>query len=219
MASAILPFSPIFNLQFSSPSVASHQSTSSYSFSSLTYPCQRRSSQRHLRLPALGSDLLGDFGARDPFPEEIASNFGENVLGNTDTMHRILIPNISVLSLAELSCEPVLPSQPPISIEDAAKLLRKIVGWRIAEADGIARLQCLWKVRDYGCGVELITRIHKVAEASGHYPNLHLEQPNHVRAELWTSSIGGLSMNDFIMAAKIDKVRAVDLLPKKRIWA
>ena len=45
------------------------------------------------------ADLLGDFGARDPFPEEIESKFGEKVLGNVDTLHQILIPTLSALSL------------------------------------------------------------------------------------------------------------------------
>lgn len=103
--------------------------------------------------------------------------------------------------------------------EDAEKLLKKVVGWRLIEDDGGAKLQCLWRLRDYGCGVELISRIYRVAEAAGHYPNLHLEQPNQVRVELWTSSIGGLSMNDFIVAARIDEIKILDLLPKKRIWA
>jgi len=57
------------------------------------------------------------------------------------------------------------------------------------EAGGL-KIRCMWKVRDFGCGVELINRIHKVAEASGHYPSLHLESPTQVRAELFTSSIG-----------------------------
>ncbi|XP_074562182.1 putative pterin-4-alpha-carbinolamine dehydratase, chloroplastic [Curcuma longa] len=180
-------------------------------------PWRRR---RYLLLPlAQGPDLLGDLGARDPFPEEVESNFGENVLGNTDTLHRILIPNISALSLAQISCEHIAPSQPPISAEDAERLLRKVVGWRLVDGEGRMRIQCLWKVRDYGCGVELITRIYHVAEAAGHYPNLLLEQPNQVRAELWTASVGGLSTNDFILAAKIDQIETSDLLPKKRIWA
>ncbi|CBI38554.3 unnamed protein product, partial [Vitis vinifera] len=103
--------------------------------------------------------------------------------------------------------------------EDAQKLLRKVVGWRLSDEAGVLKLQCLWKLRDFKCGVELINRIYKVAEAAGHFPNLHLEQPNQIRAELWTASIGGLSMNDFIVAAKIDEIRTSDLVPKKRIWA
>ena len=70
--------------------------------------------------------MLGDFGARDPFPAEIASGFAEKVLGNVDTEHRILIPNLSALSLAQQNCTPISPLQPPISREDAQKLLRKV---------------------------------------------------------------------------------------------
>ena len=33
--------------------------------------------------------ILQDFGARDPFPEEVASDFGNKTLGNYDTMHNI----------------------------------------------------------------------------------------------------------------------------------
>ncbi|MQL79495.1 hypothetical protein Taro_011941, partial [Colocasia esculenta] len=164
-------------------------------------------------------DLLGDLGGRDPFPAEIESNFAENVVANSNTEHKILIPNLSALSLAQRSCDPVHPSHPPMSREDAEKLLKKVVGWKLVEGEGAARIQCLWRLRDYGCGIELINRIYKAVESAGHYPNLHLEQPNQVRAELWTHSIGGLTMNDFIVAAKIDEIKTLDLLPKKRIWA
>ncbi|KAK4280011.1 hypothetical protein QN277_011696 [Acacia crassicarpa] len=172
-----------------------------------------------LRTRAMGADLLGDFGARDPFPAELESKFGEKVLGNNDTEHKILIPNLSALSLAQQECSPVSPLQSPMSEDDAKKLLKKIVGWRLLNEEGGIKLQCLWKVRDFKCGVELINRILKVTEASGHFPSLHLELPNQVRAELWTASIGGLSMNDFIVAAKIDEIKTSDLAPKKRVWA
>jgi hypothetical protein len=76
--------------------------------------------------PGPGPDLLGDIGARDPFPQELESNFAENVLGNTDTLHRILIPNISALSLAEMKIEPVESLKQPLSAEDSRRLLKKV---------------------------------------------------------------------------------------------
>ncbi|OIW13250.1 hypothetical protein TanjilG_14183 [Lupinus angustifolius] len=164
------------------------------------------------------NDFLGDFGARDPFPAELESKFGEKVLGNKDTEHKILIPNISALSLSQQQCSPISPLQTPMSHDDAHKLIRKVVGWRLLQEGGL-KLQCLWKLRDYKSGVELINRIFKIVEAEGHFPNIHLEQPNQVRAELWTASIGGLSMNDFIVAAKIDQIKTSDLVPRKRVWA
>ncbi|KAK9148535.1 hypothetical protein Scep_007292 [Stephania cephalantha] len=165
------------------------------------------------------NDYFGDFGARDPFPAELESNFADKVVGNVSTEHKILIPTLSVLSLAQQDCSPISPSLPPISEEDAQKLLKKIIGWRLVDDQGTLKLQCLWKLRDFKCSVELINRVSVVVDDAGHYPNLFLEQPNQVRAELWTTSIGGLSMNDFIVAAKIDEAKTSDLVPKKRIWA
>ncbi|XAR66073.1 hypothetical protein NMG60_11012134 [Bertholletia excelsa] len=176
-------------------------------------------SSRSVGIRATGGDLLGDFGARDPFPAEIESGFAEKVLGNVDTEHKILIPNVSSLSLAQQECNPVSPLQPPMSEEDAKKLMKKVVGWRLLDEGGALKLQCLWKLRDYECGITLISRIYKVVQPTGHFPNLHLEQPNQVRAELWTASIGGLSMNDFIVAAKMDEIKTSDLVPRKRVWA
>ncbi|EOY22708.1 hypothetical protein QUC31_007892 [Theobroma cacao] len=172
-----------------------------------------------IRTRAMGTDFLGDFGARDPFPAELESGFGEKVLGNGNTEHKILIPKTSALSLAQQDCSPVSPLQAPMSVDDAKALMKKVVGWRLLDEEGGLKLQCLWKLRDFKCGVELINRIYKVIEATGHFPNLHLEEPNQVRAELWTASVGGLSMNDFIVAAKIDEIKTSDLAPHKRIWA
>uniref|UniRef100_A0A2P2J2N7 4a-hydroxytetrahydrobiopterin dehydratase n=1 Tax=Rhizophora mucronata TaxID=61149 RepID=A0A2P2J2N7_RHIMU len=163
-----------------------------------------------------GSD---DFWSRDPTPQEIESGFAEKVLGNVDTEHKILIPYVSALSLCQQECTPISPLHPPMSKEDAQKLLKKVVGWRLLDEEGRLKLQCLWKLRDFKCGVELINRIFKAVESSGHFPDIHLEHPNQVRAELWTSSVGGLSMNDFIVAAKIDEIKTSDLVPRKRIWA
>ncbi|KAL3509645.1 hypothetical protein ACH5RR_029046 [Cinchona calisaya] len=177
------------------------------------------SSSPSMRILASGADFLGDFGARDPFPAEIESKFGEKVLGNVDTEHKILIPTASALSLAQQDCSPISPNQQPISEDEAKKLLLKVVGWRLINGEGGIKLQCLWKLRDFRCGIELINRIYNAIEATGHFPNLHLEEPNQLRAELWTASIGGLSMNDFIVAAKIDEVKSSDLIPRRRAWA
>nr|BAJ88797.1 predicted protein [Hordeum vulgare subsp. vulgare]BAJ90390.1 predicted protein [Hordeum vulgare subsp. vulgare] len=167
------------------------------------------------------ADILGDFGARDPFPEEIASNFGEKTLGNVDTLHRILIPTLSVLSLSRV---PLDAHPAPLSEEDARRLLFKVVGWRLlfptkGDSD-VLKLECVWKVRDQACGDELVARINKALDGAGHAPAaLSFEPPNQVRAQLYTPSVGGLSANDFIIAARIDQINTKDLLPKKRVWA
>ena len=87
-------------------------------------PTQSRLS---LRTRAMGNDFMGDFGARDPFPEELESGFAEKVLGNVDTEHKILIPKASSLSLALQDCSPASPLQAPMSLDDAKALLKNVI--------------------------------------------------------------------------------------------
>ncbi|KAK2638799.1 hypothetical protein Ddye_026594 [Dipteronia dyeriana] len=58
---------------------------------------QRKATATTTTTKAFGSDKLGDFRARDPFPAEVESGSGEKVLGIVDTEHKILIPNLSTL--------------------------------------------------------------------------------------------------------------------------
>ncbi|XP_047089166.1 probable pterin-4-alpha-carbinolamine dehydratase, chloroplastic [Lolium rigidum] len=186
-----------------------------------------RLGSRSLRKVVAMADMLGDFGARDPFPEEIASEWGEKTLGNVDTLHRILIPTVSVLSLSRvpLQADPELLSQ-----DDARRLLHKVVGWRLLfpcthdNQDDLLKLECVWKVKDQACGEELVSRITRALESGagcgGYVPaKLGFEAPNQVRAQLYSTSLGGLSVNDFIIAARIDQIKTQDLIPKKRVWA
>jgi 4a-hydroxytetrahydrobiopterin dehydratase len=48
--------------------------------------------------------------------------------------------------------------------------------------------------------------VAELAEAENHHPDLHLEGYRNVTIEIWTHAIGGLSENDFILAAKIDEL-------------
>lgn len=125
MASTITPrhlcFSPSF---WNSPStVRSNPKALFFGHSS-----RRRSSSslRTFAAAAGGHDLLGDFGARDPFPAEIESGFADKVLGNVDTEHKILIPNAAALSLAQQDCTPISHLQQPMSEDEAKKLLLKV---------------------------------------------------------------------------------------------
>ncbi len=61
-----------------------------------------------------------------------------------------------------------------------------------------------WRVLDFGTGLDFFCRIADVAEAEDHHPDLHLANYRDVTVELWTHAAGGLTENDFIMAAKID---------------
>ena len=58
--------------------------------------------------------------------------------------------------------------------------------------------------KNFDEAMKLLNEIAEVAEAEGHHPDLHLTGYCKVRIDLTTHAIGGLSENDFIVAAKID---------------
>jgi len=51
--------------------------------------------------------------------------------------------------------------------------------------------------------IAFVNQVAEVAENEGHHPDIHVFY-NKVVIELWTHAIGGLSENDFIVAAKIE---------------
>ena len=59
-------------------------------------------------------------------------------------------------------------------------------------------------VKNFLTGLALFAEVAKLAELENHHPDLHLEGYRNVSLELWTHTIGGLSVNDFILAAKIN---------------
>lgn len=65
-----------------------------------------------------------------------------------------------------------------------------------------------YRVKDFKSAVRFIDRIAKLADNEGHHPDLHLTHYRMLKIVLSTHAIGGLSENDFILAAKIDKLFA-----------
>lgn len=115
--------------------------------------------------------------------------------------------------LAEKKCVPCESKNlKPMSIEVAEELLQKIPGWNILNDDGKLRLHRDWKVKNFIKGLEFFKHVADVAEAEGHHPDLHLVNWNNASIDIWTHSIGGLTENDFILAAKISSLDVESLL-------
>lgn len=58
---------------------------------------------------------------------------------------------------------------------------------------------------DFVESVEFVHRVADLAEQEQHHPDIHIFY-NKVIIDLWTHTVGGLSKNDFIVAAKIDSM-------------
>jgi 4a-hydroxytetrahydrobiopterin dehydratase len=85
------------------------------------------------------------------------------------------------------------------------RLLKEVPGWQVEEADGHLRLARRVKFKGFTPGVDLVNRIAPIAEAEGHHPDLLLSYGS-LSIWLTTHAAGGLTDNDFILAARIDKV-------------
>ena len=106
--------------------------------------------------------------------------------------------------LVQKKCLPCEGGVEPCTLEQANAQLGELAGWRLTHEG--QRIRKDWKVKHFMAGMEFFQKCAEVAEADGHHPDLHIEGYRNVSVELWTHAIGGLSENDFILAAKIDRL-------------
>lgn len=114
---------------------------------------------------------------------------------------------MTALTRAELeqsTCQPCNQGTTPLGGEEVRRQLEALPGWELVE-DG-RRIRKRWRVRDFLTGLAFFGAIAPLAETAGHHPDLTLENYRDVSVTMWTHSIGGLSINDFILAAKIDSL-------------
>ena len=110
-------------------------------------------------------------------------------------------------TLAGKRCVPCEGGVPKLTRAEAETLLQAIPGWSITP-DG-ERIRKDWQFKNFLQGLAFFEQVAAIAEAEGHHPDLHLVGYRNVSIEIWTHAIGGLSENDFILAAKIDQIPLV----------
>ncbi len=106
------------------------------------------------------------------------------------------------VALAEKRCVPCRGGIPPLTPEEYAPLLAQVAGWQVEDG---RRLVKSFKFKNFKQALEFANRVGELAEAEGHHPDLYVRW-GEVRVYWWTHKIGGLHENDFIMAAKTDRL-------------
>jgi len=99
-----------------------------------------------------------------------------------------------------IPCEGGIPPLNEVDINEYKKLISE--DWKVSENIKITKE---FYFVNYRHTIDFVNKVADLAEAEGHHPVLHIYF-GRVVAELWTHSINGLSENDFILAAKIDKL-------------
>ena len=106
------------------------------------------------------------------------------------------------MDLASKSCRPCEGGEPPLPDEQVEVLLRKLGGWLRVENS----IQKQFQFKDFSQSMAFVNLVAAIAESEGHHPDISIRW-NRVTMSLTTHAIGGLSENDFILAAKIDQIQ------------
>ncbi len=91
-----------------------------------------------------------------------------------------------------------------LAAEQVRHRLQAVPQWQLTD-DG-QRIRRAWQVKNFNEALRLFNRVGELAEREGHHPDLHLEGYRNVSIVLWTHAVGGLTENDFILAAQIDRL-------------
>ncbi len=98
-------------------------------------------------------------------------------------------------------CERGAPAFTPAQVEEA---VRSLSGWDVQ--GGHTKIHKHHRFKDFKEAMRFVNAIADLAEAEGHHPDFAVSW-NKVDVTLWTHAVGGLSENDFILAAKIDQLQ------------
>ena len=108
------------------------------------------------------------------------------------------------IPLARRRCVSCEGNVPPLTPEKAREMMRELDDWMlIDEAHLLAKS---FRFNNFKETMEFVNKIAAIAEEEGHHPDLTITY-GAVTVELMTHAIGGLSENDFIVAAKIDQLQ------------
>jgi 4a-hydroxytetrahydrobiopterin dehydratase len=99
-------------------------------------------------------------------------------------------------------CTACKGSQNPLSEDQSRGQLKALPGWELIDQG--RQISKDWELKDFQAAMVFLNCVAQLAEQEGHHPDFHLTGYRHVSIALSTHAIGGLSENDFILAAKID---------------
>lgn len=103
--------------------------------------------------------------------------------------------------LTSRKCEPCQGHTSPMPEAEARGFLNLTPGWELDESGkSISRA---YTCKNFVAAIAFMQSISEIAEADDHHPDLHLTGYRNLNIVLSTHAIGGLSENDFIVAAKI----------------
>lgn len=112
--------------------------------------------------------------------------------------------SVTATELIAKHCKPCEGGVPAMSAEEVHEHLAALPQWELVEGGKLIRRK--YKFKNFVAAMAFLQKAGELAESEQHHPDLHLTGYKNAAIELTTHAISGLSENDFILAAKIDKL-------------
>ena len=109
--------------------------------------------------------------------------------------------------LKEMKCVPCRGDDPALTEPEIAELRPQVPDWQILDPNGVKHLVREFKFKDFSQALGFTNQVGALAEQEDHHPSL-LTEWGKVTVTWWTHKINGLHRNDFVMAAKTDRLYA-----------
>jgi 4a-hydroxytetrahydrobiopterin dehydratase len=107
------------------------------------------------------------------------------------------------MELSGKMCVPCEGGVPPLGADRIGEMLREVPGWQVSEELNL--LSKRFRFPDFAGTMVFVNQMAALAEEQGHHPDFCVRY-DVLDVQLTTHAIHGLSENDFIMAAKLDKL-------------
>ena len=113
------------------------------------------------------------------------------------------------MNLTDKKCVPCEGGVPAFGKDKIEQYLKEVPGWQATEIEDngkkVDSLQKRYQFANFREAMKFLREVEDIAEGEGHHPDFCVHY-NKVDFTVWTHAIGGLSENDFILAAKIDSI-------------
>lgn len=98
-------------------------------------------------------------------------------------------------------CTPCRQGDPPLDADTIANYLEQTPHWKV-DGHQIVRE---WTFPDFRAALKAANQVGMIADEQDHHPDIRLHSWNHLELRCWTHTVGGLSLNDFVLARQIDR--------------
>ncbi len=95
---------------------------------------------------------------------------------------------------------------PLLTPTEVQERLPLVPGWELTD-DGLG-IRFIERMKDFQTAIDFIVEVAKIAEEQGHHPDIQVRSYRTLQLDFSTHSIGGLTDNDFIMAARVNALRS-----------